>query len=41
VGMRERALAIGARLLAHASPDGGTDITLSWHARPEAPPPDP
>jgi PAS domain S-box-containing protein len=36
VGMRERALAIGARLQARARSDGGTLITLTWTARPDS-----
>ncbi len=36
VGMRERALAIGARLQARARSDGGTLITLSWSVRPDS-----
>jgi PAS domain S-box-containing protein len=36
VGMRERALAIGARLQARARTDGGTLITLTWVARPDS-----
>lgn len=35
VGMRERALAIGARLQARARSDGGTLITLTWAVRPD------
>lgn len=35
VGMRERALAIGARLKARARTEGGTLITLIWTARPD------
>ncbi|MBL0918481.1 MAG: PAS domain S-box protein [Hydrogenophaga sp.] len=34
VGMRERALAIGARIQARARREGGTLITLIWTARP-------
>jgi signal transduction histidine kinase len=30
VGMRERALAIGARFAAEAADDGGTMIRLEW-----------
>lgn len=36
VGMRERALAIGARLQARARAEGGTLVTLSWTARPDS-----
>ena len=36
VGMRERALAIGARLQARARREGGTLITLLWTARPDS-----
>lgn len=32
VGMRERALAIGARLTVAGGPDGGTHVTLVWDA---------
>lgn len=35
VGMRERALAIGARLQARTRSEGGTLITLTWTARPQ------
>lgn len=35
VGMRERALAIGARMEAKAPPEGGTVISLTWEAKPE------
>ncbi|WP_310307125.1 PAS domain S-box protein [Hydrogenophaga laconesensis] len=37
VGMRERALAIGARMEAKGSPNGGTVISLTWQAKPDAP----
>jgi len=40
VGMRERALAIGARMEAQGSPEGGTVISLTWEAKPDAPGPD-
>lgn len=36
VGMRERALAIGARLQARARREGGTLITLIWAVRPDS-----
>ncbi|MCY1560537.1 hypothetical protein D9M68_976780 [compost metagenome] len=36
VGMRERALAIGARLGARARSGRGTRITLVWTARPDS-----
>ena len=39
VGMRERALAIGARMEAKGSPEGGTVISLTWEAKPDAPGP--
>lgn len=35
VGMRERALAIGARMEARGAPDSGTVISLTWEAKPE------
>lgn len=34
VGMRERAIAIGARFAVDASPAGGTCVSLHWRARP-------
>lgn len=34
VGMRERALAIGARLTAGSGPQGGTAVTLAWDTPP-------
>lgn len=34
VGMRERALAIGARMDAHRLVTGGTEITLTWGTKP-------
>lgn len=36
VGMRERALAIGARLAVGSGPAGGTLVTLTWDARADA-----
>lgn len=36
VGMRERALAIGARMQAQGLPDGGTVISLTWGTQPTA-----
>ena len=35
VGMRERALAIGARMEAKGPPEGGTVISITWEAKPE------
>ena len=37
VGMRERALAIGARMEAKGLPKGGTVISLTWGTQPAAP----
>lgn len=34
VGMRERAAAIGARLVIESSPDSGTEVTLEWGVPP-------
>lgn len=34
VGMRERALAIGAQCAVHSVPGGGTTVTLSWSRNP-------
>jgi signal transduction histidine kinase len=36
VGMRERALAIGARLQARTRSEGGALITLTWATRPDS-----
>lgn len=41
VGMRERALAIGARMEARSRPEGGTEISLTWGTLPTAPPSEP
>ena len=41
VGMRERALAIGARMEALARPEGGTEISLTWGTQPSALPGEP
>ncbi len=38
VGMRERALAIGARMEARSRPEGGTEISLTWGTQPAGPP---
>lgn len=35
VGMRERAVAIGAQMEAKGAPKGGTVISLTWEAKPE------
>lgn len=37
VGMRERALAIGARMEARGLPQGGTEISLTWGTQPARP----
>ncbi len=41
VGMRERALAIGARMEARGRPQGGTEISLTWGTQPAGPPGEP